>query len=312
MTLHTRYRPIKFSQVVGQGHFIKELAGFISERTAHAFLFHGPSGCGKTTLARICARKLGCGDLDIVEIDGATNNGIDNVRQLQQAVRYQPLTGNSVTAVIIDECHRISAQAFDSLLKIIEEPPKHLFWFFCTTDPQKMPNTVRNRCQQFTVRPVEPQPLTDLLKNINKAENLDIPDNVLAYIAGKSLGSPRRALVNLERCVGCTTIKEAAVATEQVLDEDAVLALAQFICQFEKKRPWAKAMELLEKIGDNDAEGTRLQIMHYIAACLRKAPNDTTATVYLSILEAFSEDIKTREGKAALTLAIGRALFAGQ
>jgi DNA polymerase-3 subunit gamma/tau len=303
---------------VGQEHFIRQLASILAERTSHAYLFHGPSGCGKTTLARICGAKLGCKDIDIIEVDGATNNGIDNIRQLQQAVRYMPLTGGAATAVIIDECHRVTGAAFDSMLKIIEEPPAHLFWFFCTTEPQKVPNTIRGRCQQFAVRAVEPANLEALLTGVAKFEGIKLPIEVVRFIAGKSLGSPRRALINLERCIDCKSVREAATAIEQVVDEEAVLELARFLCQFEKKRPWAKAMELFEKIGSDkddgggNVEGARVQIMHYIAACLRKAPKDETATVYLSMLEAFAEEIKAREGKAALLLSIGRALFASK
>ena len=242
-------------------------------------------------------------------------NGIDNIRQLQQSVRYAPLTGAPATAVILDECHRVTGAAFDSMLKIVEEPPAHLFWFFCTTEPQKVPNTIRSRCQQFSVRAVAPSKITDLLTTVAEEEGIDAPTEIISYIAGKSMGSPRRALINLERCAGCTTVKEAATAIEQVLDEDAVLELARFLCQTGKKRPWPKAMELLDKVaggkdeGGSNAEGIRIQIMHYIAACLKNAPNDAAAIGWLGMLEAFAEEIKAREGKAALLLAIGRALF---
>jgi DNA polymerase-3 subunit gamma/tau len=116
ITLHTKYRPTKFSDVIGQDHFIKQLGDITSDRTSQAYLFHGPAGCGKTTLARICARKLGCKPSDIIEHDGATKNGVEEMRNLQTAVRYKPIGGGSVRAVILDEVHRVTGQAFDSIL----------------------------------------------------------------------------------------------------------------------------------------------------------------------------------------------------
>ena len=143
--LHTKYRPKAFKQVTGQDHIIEQLQKILAERSSHAFLFHGPAGCGKTTLARLATKELGCAPKDVMEIDAATKTGVDDVRAIQMAVRYKPLGGGDTRAVIIDEAHRISVQAFDSLLKIMEESPVHLFWFLCTTLPQKVPSTVESR-----------------------------------------------------------------------------------------------------------------------------------------------------------------------
>ncbi len=312
-TLHTRYRPAKFNDVLGQGHFIKKLTGFIANRSAHAYMFHGPSGCGKTTLARICATKLGCSKADILEVDGATNNGVEHTRHLQEITRYKPVSGGDAIAVIIDECHRITSAAYDTLLKVIEEPPPHLFWFLCTTEPTKVPVTIRNRCQQFAVREVPPNVLAALLTRVAKADKIDLPDDILEYIAAKSGGSPRRALVNLERCDGVTTRKEAAVAMEQVLNEDAVLELCRFLCSTGSK-PWAKAMDIVTRITGTkeavpNAEGIRIMVVHYIAACLKKA-SDEEALGFLPLLECFSQPFLDRDGNAALMLALGRALLA--
>lgn len=314
-TLHTKYRPTKFNEVLGQGHFIKQLAAILTERKAHAYLFHGPSGCGKTTLARICAAKLGCQKQDIMEVDGATNNGVEHTRHLQELVRYKPLSGSDAMAVIIDECQRITAAAYDSLLKVIEEPPPHLFWFFCTTEPTKVPITVRNRCQQFAVREVTHTDLGTLLTRVAKAEGISLDASILEYIATKSGGSPRRALVNLERCIGVASRKEAAVAMEQVVNEDAVLELCRFLCGTGAK-PWAKAMDIVTRITGAkeavpNAEGIRIMVVHYIAKCLKES-SEEEAVNFLSTLECFSQPFLDRDGTSALMLALGRALLAGK
>lgn len=307
--LHVAYRPKSFKGVIGQDTVVEALQRLVENKATHLYLLHGPSGTGKTTLARICARALGAKEQDIIEVDGATNTGIDNMRQLQEAIRYKPLSGGAVRIIIVDECHRVSGNAFDSLLKATEEPPAHLYWFLCTTVPTKVPLTIRNRAQQFALKELEPDKLVGLLTRVATRAGLQVPTDVIDYIASKSLGSPRRALVNLERAATATSAREAAKLLEQVVDEDKVIDLVRFICTFQKSRPWPKAMELLEKIGDADAEGIRMVTLAYLGSCLKGAKTNEQALPYLQIMEAFAEPYNQGSGKAMLTLSIGRALL---
>ncbi len=148
--LAVKYRPQELSDVVGQDHMMPGLKALITKRNSHAGLFHGPSGCGKTTLARILAHGLDAGK-NITEVDAARNTGIDAMRQVADNAQYNAFGGGN-RAVIVDEAHGLSKQAWNSLLKAIEEPPKHLFWFFCTTEPAKVPQVIRTRCSLFEVK----------------------------------------------------------------------------------------------------------------------------------------------------------------
>lgn len=309
MTLYNKYRPKSFKGVVGQAGILKRLPEILEKRAAHAFLLHGPSGCGKTTVARICAKKLGCAPHAIREVDGATHTGIDAVRALQESVRYRPLGGSPARAVIVDEAHRLSGAAWDAMLKILEEPPSHLFWFICTTNPKKIPQTIHTRCHVMPFREVSPNDLQELLEDVAKKEGIDLDDQLISYIASKSLGSPRRALVNLEACRDAKDKKDVASRINQIVEEDAILQFCQFIVS-KKRRTWAAAMEKFEKIEKEPAESIRIVMVRYLAGCLRKAEGDDDATHFLSILENWAEPYHDAEGHAPLLLSIGRTLLA--
>src|SRR6195952_4332837 len=190
-----KYRPQRFADVVGQEHVTQTLSHAIEQkRIAHAYLFCGPRGTGKTSTARIFAKALNCtggpkadfdvndpaciaiaegSHLDVIEIDGASNNGVDQVRDLRDTVRYAPAQGK-FKVYIIDEVHMLSVQAFNALLKTLEEPPEHVKFVFATTEPQKVLATIVSRCQRFDLRPIPPALIMERLKKIAKAEKIKI------------------------------------------------------------------------------------------------------------------------------------------
>jgi DNA polymerase-3 subunit gamma/tau len=304
--LHEKYRPGKFVDVFGQGHLISQLEEAVKKRSSHAFLFSGPAGCGKTTLARICARELGCRDLDIRETDGATDSGVDEMRALQNAMRYKPLGGGKARACIIDEAHRISKQAFDSLLKVMEEPPEHLFWFLCTTAPEKLQKTIRSRCMPFTVKSLSDDDMKEFLGGITRAEKLKTSDEVLSVCAIEAAGSLRQGLVNLAMCSSCKTRREAKALLQRLDESDPMRELCQFII---RGGSWSKFIALMEKLEDQSPEGIRIMIVNYLGGCLKNANSDKEAMGFLGLLQHFESPYNDSEKMSPLFLSVGRALF---
>jgi DNA polymerase-3 subunit gamma/tau len=305
--LHTLYRPQTFDQVVGQTAVITSLKNVIKRRGAQAYLFCGPAGTGKTTLARIVASELGCAQNSIMEIDAATFTGIDAMRQVQETVQYKPFGKSEHRAVLIDEIHRLSRNAFDSLLKIVEEPPAHVTWLFATTEVNKVPKTIQTRCAAFTLKPVNDKDLLGLIEEVSVSEKIKLSDGMADIIVRESGGSPRQALVNLALCRDLKTRQEAAQVLRSALSSDPVHELCQYVCN---GGSWQKAMAIIAKLEDENPEGVRLVIVNYVGKALQSAKSDDAACRFLSILEAFSAPYNNSENLSPLLLSLGRVLFA--
>jgi DNA polymerase III subunit gamma/tau len=253
--LARKWRPQVFDDVVGQSHITRTLQNAIeSGRLAHAFLFSGPRGVGKTTTARILAKALNCSQgptpnpcgkcdscvetaagtsVDVVEIDGASNRGIEHIRELREAVKYAPV-GGKYKVYVIDEVHMLTNEAFNALLKTLEEPPPHVIFIFATTEPQKIPATIHSRCQRYGFKRVALHEIIGRLRTIAGAEGIKISDRGLAMIARASEGSMRDSQSLLDQAVsyGGMEIKDhdlqtslGSVAQERLLQfADSLLA----------------------------------------------------------------------------------------
>src|SRR5688500_2793530 len=231
-----KWRPQTFDDVVGQDHVVRTLKNAITrQRIAHAYLFVGPRGTGKTSTARIFAKALNCTDgpnadfdvndpackaiadgshLDVIEIDGASNNGVDQVRDLRETVRYAPAQGK-FKIYIIDEVHMLSAAAFNALLKTLEEPPAHVKFVFATTDPQKVLPTIVSRCQRFDLKPIPNELIIERLKTIAADEKIKVTDAALACIARMADGGMRDAQSIFDQMI---SFCGAEIAEADVLD----------------------------------------------------------------------------------------------
>lgn len=191
-----KYRPKSFDEVVGQGVNAKILQSTLND-PYHTMIFQGSSGCGKTTCARIYGNML---KANIIEVDAASNNGVDNMREILEIVRLQPLT-TQYRVIIVDEAHMLSNGAWNSALKAIEEPNSSTIWIFCTTEFNKVPNTIRGRSVTFKFYPVKEEILIKRMKTILEMEGQTLNDQVLSLIASNSHGQVRDAVKNLQQCV---------------------------------------------------------------------------------------------------------------
>lgn len=204
--LSLKWRPKSFDQIVGQSHITHTLKNAISiNRLAQAFLFSGPRGVGKTTTARVLASTVNGLDsheacLDIIELDGASNRGIDEIREIRESVKFPP-SSVEYKVYIIDEAHMLTEQAFNALLKTLEEPPKHVIFILATTDPQKMPQTILSRTQRYDFMRISSEVIVDRLHYILKKENIDFEENAIELISQKSDGSMRDALSMLDQII---------------------------------------------------------------------------------------------------------------
>src|SRR6476619_3977779 len=215
-----RYRPQDFSQLIGQGQVSQALANAITtNRVGHAYLFTGARGVGKTSTARIFAKALNCvngptttpcgecdicqgiasgSDVDVIEIDGASNRGIDEIRQLRSNVNVRPSRAR-FKIYIIDEVHMLTTQAFHALLKTLEEPPEHVKFIFCTTEADKIPITVLSRCQRFDFAPIEQKSILERLQFIAQNEGVEADPEALHILARRAAGSMRDSQSLLEQ-----------------------------------------------------------------------------------------------------------------
>src|SRR5438094_3249875 len=217
-----KYRPQRFSDVVGQEHVTQTLSNAIEQnRIAHAYLFCGPRGTGKTTIARIFAKGLNCTNgpkaefdetdprcleiaegrsLDVLEIDGASNNGVEQVRELRETCKYAP-ANSRFKIYIIDEVHMLSTAAFNALLKTLEEPPEHVKFMFATTDPEKVLPTILSRCQRFDLRRIPVSLISKHLSEIAKKEKVKVEPAALRAIARGAEGAMRDAESTLDQLI---------------------------------------------------------------------------------------------------------------
>ena len=260
--LYRKFRPLNFKDMVGQEHITKTLKNQImSDRVGHAYLFNGGRGTGKTTTAKILARAVNClspvdgepcneceickeilsGSLtDVVEMDAASNNSVEDIRAIREEVNFLP-TKAKYRVYIIDEVHMLSTGAFNALLKTLEEPPAHVKFFLATTEPQKLPATILSRCQRFDYKKISEEDVIKRLKIICSQDNINITDGALKIIATLSEGAMRDGISILERCaqedvdqidedkvkelVGIPSLENINKITSAIFDKDEIKAL---------------------------------------------------------------------------------------
>mgnify|MGYP001374542608 FL=1 len=284
MSLYQKYRPKDFDEFVGNEEVVEALKGLLSkEEKPHVFLFQGETGCGKTTLARIVAKKLGCSNEDIHELNMADFRGIDTIREIIRQMQYLPLSGNC-QVWIFDECQKLTNEAQSALLKALEDTPDYVYFILCTTEPDKLLPTIRGRCSQFQVRLLNDDEMMRLLRYVVKAENESLPKAVFEQIIQDSLGHPRNALQILEQVLSVPQDKRMEVAKRTAEQQSQVIELCRALIN---KDSWKKVANILSGLKDNDVEAIRRMVLGYCQAILLKGENDQAGIVMEQFVNPF-------------------------
>jgi len=294
--LARKYRPQKFSEVIGQEHVTRTLQNAIEQgRTAHGYIFSGHRGIGKTTVARILAAALNCRSkdhpvpepcgvcescteiragnaVDVIEIDAATNRGIDEIRELREAARYRPAR-DRFKIYILDEAHQITDAAFNALLKTLEEPPDHIVFMLATTQPEDIPQTIRSRCQHFSFRAVKFDDIVGQLRDLVTREKIEADDDALAILAEAGDGSMRDALSILDQAIASSTERLTADSVRNLVGA----APAHILEQVMQAVSEGKSEDVLRQVDNLISEGH--SPTHFARQMVRFLRNATVAKI---------------------------------
>lgn len=342
--IYRDFRPDSFDKLVGQDHIVRILKGQIaSGRTGHAYLFCGTRGTGKTTTARILAKALNCESqdlaerpcckcascraikegsfIDVIEIDAASNTGVDNIRELRESVKYPPALGRN-KIYIIDEVHMLSTSAFNALLKTLEEPPANVVFILATTEPQKLPATILSRCLRLDFRRVSEKTIADNMRMICEARGIEADNAALALIAVNADGSVRDSLSILEQCI---STGETHVTRDYVAEmlgtagEEVMIQLTDLVM----KADMSVALLLLDSIINSGRDAKQFMkewLAHFRNLLMAKYINDPQNALNMSLenverVRRQSEEISTdllNRGITELTKTISESRWSSQ
>ncbi|MHA1345033.1 MAG: DNA polymerase III subunit [Candidatus Heimdallarchaeaceae archaeon] len=261
--LYKKHRPKTLKGVIGNKSTVATLKNMIERKTVpHTILFHGESGCGKTTLARILKEELECADIDFQELNCSDFRGIDTTREIRQTMHLAPV-GGTCRIWLLDEVHQMTTAGQEAALKIFEDTPDHIYFFLCTTNPQKLISTIRNRCTEMPVEPLDRQNMLKLIQRISKREKIKFTADIIEDVIDASEGSARKCLVLLDKLKNLPENQRSEAIGAQE-DEKEGIDLCRALIQ---NKEWSFVSKILRDI-KGEPESIRWAVMGYCSGCL--------------------------------------------
>ena len=306
LPLILKYRPIRLSEVFGHDDIVHALERALASSTCpHAYLLTGQSGIGKTTIARCIANAL---DAEVLEIDAASNNSIDSVRELQYLGQHMPLSGQARRMIIIDEAHGLSKNAKEAILKLLEEPPAHLYIALCTTELSQITETMRTRCYHVSLPPLAAKKIEEYILMICDFEDWRPNGDVLALVVSAAEGSPRKALTLMQAAHDAKSLEEAKRIVSLHEDTDEVTELLQLLLG-QRQVNWSSVQKAINSIDETQYQENATLGQRYVMGALLRERDETKAQRMWMLLDSMVFPSGTFDRKAAFVAAIGRYMW---
>jgi len=284
MELYKKHRPTSMKGIIGNSGTVNALTNMLRRGTLpHTILFHGPSGCGKTTLARILMKQLQCHPMDFAEVNASSFRGIDSIRDVSRTMKLAPMGPCRVW--LFDETHKWTNDAQNAALKMLEDTPDHVYFFLCTTDPQKLIKAIQTRCCQMPVRALTYNEMERLACRICKREEMVLTDDTLGDVIDASNGSARSMLVMLDKLANVSADVRPELAKDGMVDDAEGIDLCRALIA---RKPWKAVTSILRNLSA-DPEAVRWCVLGYARAVLMKKPDHQAYIVIRAFEEPFYE-----------------------
>ena len=267
--LFKKHRPKRLNAVIGNEETVAALQNMLERKTLpHTLLFHGPSGCGKTTLARILKKELECHDMDFKEMNCSDFRGIDTIREINRTMNLAPV-GGDCRIWLLDEVHKMTSDGQNAALKMLEDTPSHVYFFLCTTEPNKILKTIQTRCCEMPVRILTYAELEKLIGRTARRERIEISERVMNEIVEYSQGSARTALVLLDKISNLEESERIRAIEQKLEEENEAIELCRALI---KKKPWGTITSILKNL-KGEPESIRWAVLGYARVVLLKSKN---------------------------------------